>query len=62
MARHSWEELSKFKKRCRKCGMIKLAIPHPYERLWITQWSLGDKTWSTIDGHKTPPCDEKAAV
>jgi hypothetical protein len=31
--------------------------PHPYARQWWTEWTLGDQSWNTLQGDKTPPCN-----
>lgn len=54
--RHSWNPTSRYRKTCRRCGMEAHQRPHPYARQWWTEWTRGDRTWNTLQGDKTPPC------
>ena len=54
--RHRWNKISDYRKRCRDCDMLADRRPHPYRRQWWTEWTLGEKSWNTLQGDKTPPC------
>jgi hypothetical protein len=58
--RHRWEKINDYRKRCQDCDMLADRRPHPYGRRWWTEWTLGDKSWNTLQGDTTPPCEPAA--
>lgn len=62
--RHRWAPVHAHRKCCRDCGVLADQRPHPYARLWFTEWTLpgnsqfrdGRTAWNTLQGDRTPPC------